>query len=85
MNFGKKLIIFGIVLLFYWVTVSYAHDTTLESLFAQSSDSNPVAEPFEYPLWWPLTIIQNYAGMAGFILLVVGVVKTYMIWRLDRK
>lgn len=84
MNLGKKMIIIGIVLLFYWTAVSYAHDITIETLFSQRPDNSP-DDHVEYPLWWPFTVLQNYAGWAGFILLVVGTVKTYMIWRLDRK
>lgn len=80
MNIGQKLIIIGIVLLFYWAIVSYAHDTTLEAIFVQSPD-NSTEDFFVYPLWWPLTVLRNYAGWAGFILIVVGAVKAYMSWR----
>ena len=81
----RFFIIIGIVLLFYWGTVSYAHDITLESLVTLDSEGNQEFLMIEYPSWWPLTIFRNYAGMAGFILLVVGAVKSYMSSRLDRK
>jgi len=83
MNLGHKLIIVGIVLLAYWAVATWMRIEFFDSIIIDSVDAFGQGE-IDYPWWWFAIRIKDYASWAGFIVLVVGIAKTYMIWRLDK-
>lgn len=88
MKTGLKLVIIGIVLLCYWLVAIYAKIVLIEILILEQESETPsipsldsTVNPLEYPWWWFVIRIGDYAGMAGFILVIVGIVKSYIDWR----
>jgi len=86
MKTGLKLVIVGVILFSYWVIATYMQIITIDSLILeQQSEVVPMMKPLVYPWWWFTILIRNYVGMASFVLIVVGIVKSYMIWRLENE
>ena len=85
MKTGPKLIIIGIILFSYWTITTYVRIITIETLILeQHSEDAPIMQPLVYPWWWFVILIRDYAGMASFILIVVGIVKSYLVWRFGK-
>lgn len=82
MNFGNKLIVTGIILLAYWAIFTWIRIEFLDSIAIISVDAFGDGE-IVYPWWWFAIRIKDYASWAGFVVFVIGIVKTYMIWRID--
>ncbi|MEX0863053.1 hypothetical protein [Nitrosopumilus sp.] len=85
MKTGLKLILIGIIFFSYWTITTYVRIITIETMtLEQHSEDVSMMKPLAYPWWWFVILIRNYVGMASFVLIVVGIVKAYLVWRFEK-